>query len=520
MPLSKTAKQSLSSGLLAEGGHGGVYSGADAGGPAGGYGFQAGVEAHAFGAVDGVVAEEGALPASEAVEGHGDGDGHVDAYHADLDAVDEVAGGVAVAGEDGGPVAVLVLVDHLEGGFEVVDAHDSEDGSEDLLAVDLHVGLYVVEEAGSEEEAFAPGKGGLTAVYDELSALLGAVLDVGLHFFEMRFGDERAELCALLHAVADLEFLDALLEFAEEGVGGGAADGDGDGDCHAAFASGAVGGTDKGIGGLVEVGVGHDDHVVFGSAEGLDALAVPSAFLVDVFGDGGGTDEADGLDGGVGEDGVDGDLVSLNYVEDTVGEAGVLEHLGEEDGGAGVALAGLEDEGVAAGEGDGEHPHGDHGGEVEGRDAGDDSEGLAEGPAVDAGTHLLGELAFEELRDAGGKFDVFEASSGFAAGVGEDFAVLAGEELGDFVEALLEDFAEAEEDAGSPERRLGGPFGKGCCCGGDGSVDFGGGGQGNAGLWFACGGIVDIAKSSGTAYGCLAVDPVMNFAQFLVGGEG
>ena len=29
----------------------------------------------------------------------------------------------------------------------------------------------------------------------------------------------------------------------------------------------------EGVGGLVEVGVGHDDEVVLGSAEGLDALA-------------------------------------------------------------------------------------------------------------------------------------------------------------------------------------------------------------------------------------------------------
>ena len=144
-----------------------------------------------------------------------------------------------------------------------------------------------------------------------------------------------------------------------------AADGDGDGDGHAALAGGAVGGADEGVGGLVEVGVGHDDHVVLRAAEGLDALAVRGALAVDVLGDGRGADEADGVDAGVVEDGVDGFLVAVDDVEDAVGEAGFFEHFGEEDGGAGVALAGLEDEGVAAGEGDGEHPHGDHGGEVE-----------------------------------------------------------------------------------------------------------------------------------------------------------
>jgi hypothetical protein len=198
-------------------------------------------------------------------------------------------------------------------------------------------------------------------------------------------------------------------------------------------------------------------------------LAPPSAWmrlpvavpvLVDVLGDGRGADEADGLDGGVGEDGVDGGLVAVDDVEDAVGQAGFLEHLGDQDGGAGVALAGLEDEGVSAGQGDGEHPHGDHGGEVERGDAGDDAEGLAHGVAVDAGADLLCEFALEKLWNSCGKLDDFEAAGGLAAGVGEDLAVLAVDEGGDLVEAALEDLAEAEEDAGAAQGRLRGPSGK------------------------------------------------------------
>src|SRR6185437_113436 len=133
--------------------HGGVDAGADAGGPAGGDGLEAGVEADAFGAVDVVVAEEGTLPSAEGVEGHGHGDGDVDADHAGLHAAAEVAGGVAVAGEDAAAVAVLVLVDEFEGLLEVVDADDAEDGAEDLFLVNTHLGLDVVEERGAEEEA-------------------------------------------------------------------------------------------------------------------------------------------------------------------------------------------------------------------------------------------------------------------------------------------------------------------------------------------------------------------------------
>src|ERR1700733_113215 len=85
-------------------------------------------------------------------------------------------------------------------------------------------------------------------------------------------------------------------------------------------------------------------------------------------------------------------------------------------------------------------------------------------------------LRMKGVWDAGGDLDILEAAGGFAAGVGEDFAVLEVDEGGDFVEAALEDFAEAEEDAGSAERWLGGPVGEGCGCGGYGGVNFGGGG--------------------------------------------
>ncbi len=121
----------------------------------------------------------------------------------------------------------------------------------------------------------------------------------------------------------------------------------------------------------------------------------------------------------------------------------------------------------------GEHPHGDHGGEVEGRDAGDDAEGLAHGVAVDAGADLLCEFALEKLWNAGGELDDLEAAGGFALGVGEDLAVLAVDERGDLVEAALEDLAEAEEDAGAAQRRLGGPLREGGGGGGDGGVDLG-----------------------------------------------
>src|SRR5262249_53204188 len=58
---------------------------ADASRPARGHGLEAGVETHAFRAVDGMIAEQRALPPAERVVGDRNRDRHIDANHADLD---------------------------------------------------------------------------------------------------------------------------------------------------------------------------------------------------------------------------------------------------------------------------------------------------------------------------------------------------------------------------------------------------------------------------------------------------
>src|SRR5687768_13198649 len=73
-------------------------------GPATGDHLAAGVEVDALRAVHVRVAEQARLPPAEAVVAHRHRDRHVDADHADLDVVLELAGGAAVAREDRGAV--------------------------------------------------------------------------------------------------------------------------------------------------------------------------------------------------------------------------------------------------------------------------------------------------------------------------------------------------------------------------------------------------------------------------------
>jgi len=77
---------------------------------------------------------------------------------------------------------------------------------------------------------------------------------------------------------------------------------------------------------------------------------------------------------------------AVDNVQDTLGEASLLGKLGQDHGRTGVPLGGLKDVGVSAGDGHGEHPEGNHGGEVEGADSGGNSERLP----VRVGVHILG----------------------------------------------------------------------------------------------------------------------------------
>src|SRR5690606_26657784 len=133
--------------------HGELGAGADASGPAPGHGLHPGEEAHAIRAVHVQRAEDRALPAAEAVEGHGHRDRHVDADHADVDTLLELPRGIAVAGEDRGTVAVFVVVDQLQRLLERSDPHHGQHRPEDFLLIDAHLRRDVIEQRRADVEA-------------------------------------------------------------------------------------------------------------------------------------------------------------------------------------------------------------------------------------------------------------------------------------------------------------------------------------------------------------------------------
>src|SRR3546814_1923070 len=100
-------------------------------------------------------------------------------------------------------------------------------------------------------------------------------------------------------------------------------------------------------------------------------------------------DEADRADIRVVEDRVDHFLVAVDDLQNAFGKAGLEHQLAEAHRHAGIALAGFQDEGVAGRDRRAEHPHRDHRGEVERRDASTDADRLAHRIDVDAGARAL-----------------------------------------------------------------------------------------------------------------------------------
>jgi hypothetical protein len=122
-----------------------------------------------------------------------------------------------------------------------------------------------------------------------------------------------------------------------------------------------------------------------------------------------------------------------------------LQQAGELEGAVGDQLRGLEDEAVPGGERLREHPQRDHDGEVERDDAGDHAERLVGDAAIDAAADV--ELfALGHVLEGEAELEALDAFEHVAAGLGEDLAVLVGDEPAELVEVALHQGLEAEQD--------------------------------------------------------------------------
>src|SRR5580698_216762 len=101
--------------------------------------------------------------------------------------MDEVPSSVSVAREDRRSVAKLVLIDHCQSCLEVVHANDSEHWSEDLVLIDLHLRLHMVEQACAKKKSFTFGQHIFSSIDDQFGTLLFSLLKISCDALQMRF---------------------------------------------------------------------------------------------------------------------------------------------------------------------------------------------------------------------------------------------------------------------------------------------------------------------------------------------
>ena len=174
------------------------------------------------------------------------------------------------------------------------------------------------------------------------------------------------------------------------------------------------------------------------------------------------------------EQGVDGVLAAVDEVDDARREAGLLDQLEDAALNDRVLLGGLEDEGVAAGDGVGQEPEGDHEREVEGGDRREDAERLVDDFLVDAPRGaILEAVAHHQGRDAAGGLDVVDAALDLAAGIVERLAHLGHDQPRQLLPVFDQQLAQREEIARPLLRRRRAPGREGRGGGPHGGVDVG-----------------------------------------------
>ena len=120
---------------------------------------------------------------------------------------------------------------------------------------------------------------------------------------------------------------------------------------------------------------------------------------------------------------IDDGLAAVHQIDDALGQAGLFQQFVDVAHGERNALAGLQDECVAGGDGVGQIPERDHAGKIEGHDRGDDAERLADHHLVDAAGNVFEVVALHHHRNAAGDFDVLDGAAHLGFGFGEGLAV-------------------------------------------------------------------------------------------------
>ena len=189
---------------------------------------------------------------------------------------------------------------------------------------------------------------------------------------------------------------------------------------------------------VLQVGVRQDNERVLGPALALGTFAVGRSPTVDIFGHWCRAHKADRPHIGVVEKSINRLFRAVDQVDDTVRQASLLNDLEDLLRRHGRLFRGFQDKGVAAGDGVGQEPQGDHPRKIKGCDGRDDADRLTNQHFVDATGDVLAVGALHQDGDTTSDLHVLNAASQFAHRLRVRLTAFVGDRARQIVQVLFE----------------------------------------------------------------------------------
>src|SRR6266702_321843 len=426
----------------------------------------------------------------------------------------EVADGgkrsVDVLGVERGRESVLYVVGDLDAVFKRIARDAGDDGAKDFLLGDAHLGSYVGEDGGLDEESV-----GEIATFDamatggEMRSFVLAYIDVAENGFHLLLADDRTDLDVFIQSVTEAKLFGAGHELIDEALVHAFLNNDAAGGC-AALSGGAESSPECAFEREFEIGIVEHDHRILAAVFERAALEGACATLADDASYLARSGEGDGADQGVlHERRADLSSVSGDDVDDTGRDSGLSERADEVKDRERRVLCGLDDAGVAGDEGREEFPGRNCHGEVPRTDHSDNTDRIA-------GTHgkFVGQFAGRGQAVHAAAFSGEEVSAvdGFlsvTASFLDDLPHFAGHVAGECFLLPFEDTGRFHDDFGAAGSGNAAPLLEGSGGGFNGEVDLSGAGAlENADHFAGVGRITVLAGVSGAGRNPFAIDEV------------
>ncbi len=101
---------------------------------------------------------------------------------------------IAIASKDRGPIPILMLIDQLQRRLKIIRPHNPQNRPKDLLTIDPHLRLHMIEQTSPKKEPFASSQRMRTPINNQLSTFLSPKLNIPSHTLQMSLRHQRPQL--------------------------------------------------------------------------------------------------------------------------------------------------------------------------------------------------------------------------------------------------------------------------------------------------------------------------------------